>query len=50
LAVLVKWLAVAQFCFLMDDGTVEYIPIERALKEGFCSYGKIKDVDGVISL
>lgn len=38
------------FVFLMDDGAVEYIPIERALKEGFCSYGKIKDVDGVISL
>ncbi len=35
--------------FLMDDGTVEYIPIECAIKEGF-SYGKIKDVDGVISL
>ena len=36
--------------FLMDDGAVEYIPIECAIKEGFRSYGKIKDVDGVISL
>lgn len=36
--------------FLMDDGTIEYIPVERAISEGFHSYGKIRDVKGVVSL
>lgn len=36
--------------FLMDDGTVEYIPIGRAIREGFHSYGKIEGIEGVVRL
>lgn len=35
---------------LMDDGTVEYIPVEKALSSGFRSYGKINGVEGIIGL
>lgn len=35
--------------FLMDDGTVEYMPVGKALVDGmYKSYGKISDVENVI--
>ena len=35
--------------FLMEDGTVEYIPVIKAMQEGkFQSYGKIPDVESVV--
>ena len=37
--------------FLMTDGTLEYIPIYKALTESeIKSYGKIKNVDNVVEL
>lgn len=37
--------------FLMDDGTVEYMPLHRVAEDGVVrSYGKIKGVEDVISL
>lgn len=39
--------------FLMSDGTVEYIPLEKALKTGndnIKSYGKIMGVEDIVRL
>lgn len=41
----------ATVLFLMDDGTVEYIPLKTALRNGdIRSYGKLDGVDGVVRL
>ena len=40
----------ATILMLMDNGTVEYIPVRKALNEGFHSFGKIKGVEDVVRL
>lgn len=41
----------ATIFYLMEDGTVEYTPLLKALKEGeFRSYGKLDGVEGVVKL
>lgn len=34
----------------MKDGTVEYIPIKKALSEGFHSFGKIEGVEDIVRI
>ena len=37
--------------FLMEDGTVEYMPIHKALKsQEFKSYGKLENVSNIVEI